>query len=127
MTTGPVEYIIVGFPGNKFNGEIAPELIALVESGTVRILDLIFIGKDADGNVVSFEIDDLEGWRLCRARRPTSVASSVPRTSSTPPSSWSPTRRPRSSSGRICGRPRSPRPFAIRAGCCSTGPVSPTS
>ena len=60
MTTGPVEYIIVGFPGNQFTGQIAPELIALVESGTVRILDLIFIGKDADGSVVSFEIDDLD-------------------------------------------------------------------
>jgi hypothetical protein len=60
MTIGPVEYIVVGFPGNKFNGEIAPELIALVESGTVRILDLIFIGKDADGSVLSFEIDELD-------------------------------------------------------------------
>ena len=60
MTIGPVEYIIVGFPGNKFTGEIAPELIALVESGTVRVLDLIFIGKDADGSVVSFEIDELD-------------------------------------------------------------------
>jgi hypothetical protein len=59
MTLGPVEYLIVGFPGNKFNGEIAPELVALVESGTVRILDLIFIGKDADGSVVAFEIDEL--------------------------------------------------------------------
>ena len=60
MTTAPVEYIIVGFPGNKFNGQIAPELIALVESGTVKVLDLIFIGKDAEGNVLSFEIDELE-------------------------------------------------------------------
>ncbi len=60
MATGPVEYIIVGFPGNKFTGEIAPELIALVDSGTVRILDLVFIGKDADGSVVSFEIDELD-------------------------------------------------------------------
>ena len=59
MTTAPVEYLIVGFPGNKFSGEIAPELVALVESGTVRILDLVFIGKDADGTVVAFEIDDL--------------------------------------------------------------------
>jgi len=49
MPIGPVEYIIVGFPGNEFNGEIAPELIALVEAGTVRILDLIFVGKDVDG------------------------------------------------------------------------------
>jgi hypothetical protein len=60
MALGPVEYIIVGFPGNKFTGEIAPELIALVESGTVRILDLIFIGKDADGSVLSLEIDELD-------------------------------------------------------------------
>ena len=60
MAIGPVEYIIVGFPGNKFTGGIAPELAALVESGMVRILDLIFIGKDADGSTVSFEIDELD-------------------------------------------------------------------
>src|ERR1700730_7613719 len=60
MAIGPVEYIVVSFPGNQFTGEIAPELVALVESGTVRILDLIFIGKDADGSVVSFEIDELD-------------------------------------------------------------------
>jgi hypothetical protein len=57
---GPVEYIVVSFPGNRFNGQIAPELVALVESGTVQILDLIFIGKDAEGNVSAFEIDELE-------------------------------------------------------------------
>jgi hypothetical protein len=56
---GPVEYIVVSFPGNRFNGQIAPELLALVESGTVRILDLIFIGKDAEGEVLAFEIDEL--------------------------------------------------------------------
>jgi hypothetical protein len=59
MRIGPVEYIVVSFPGNQFNGRIAPELIALVESGTVRILDLIFIGKDAGGNVLALEIDEL--------------------------------------------------------------------
>ncbi len=60
MTLGPVEYINVGFPGNKFKGDIAPELVALVESGTVPVLDLVFIGKDEDGNVLAFEIDELE-------------------------------------------------------------------
>jgi Family of unknown function (DUF6325) len=60
MSVGPVEYIIVAFPGNEFNGEIAPELMSLVETGTVRILDLIFIGKDADGSVLAFEIDELD-------------------------------------------------------------------
>ena len=53
MAIGPVEYIIVGFPGNQFNGEIAPELAKLVESGTIRLLDLVFIMKDADGNTVA--------------------------------------------------------------------------
>ena len=56
---GPVEYIVVSFPGNEFNGRIVPELIALVESGTVRILDLIFIGKDEEGDILGFEIDEL--------------------------------------------------------------------
>ena len=59
--TGPVEYIIVGFPGNDFTGEIAPALVKLVEDGTVRVLDLIFVSKDSDGNVLSFEYDALEG------------------------------------------------------------------
>ena len=58
MTIGPVEYIIVGFPGNQFTGEIAPELGKLVENGTIRILDLVFITKDADGNVAAVEFED---------------------------------------------------------------------
>ena len=61
MPIGPVEYLVVGFPGNKFTGKIAPELKALVDSGTVRVLDLIFIGKDVDGSVVVFEVDELDG------------------------------------------------------------------
>jgi Family of unknown function (DUF6325) len=60
MVVGPVEYIVVGFPGNKFKGEIIPELISLVESRTVRILDLVFISKDSDGVVVAFEIDEMD-------------------------------------------------------------------
>ena len=58
MSIGPVEYIIVGFPGNHFNGDIAPELAKLVDSGTIRILDLVFITKDDDGNVAAVEIED---------------------------------------------------------------------
>ena len=67
MATGPVEYIILGFPGNKFNGEIAPELGKLVESGTIRILDLVFIGKQADGEVVAVEFEDHEDVALFAA------------------------------------------------------------
>jgi len=60
---GPVEYLIVAFPGNQFNGDIAPALVDLVESGTIRVLDLVFVAKDADGNVVIVEFDEHEGLR----------------------------------------------------------------
>ena len=60
MAIGPVEYIIVAFPDNDFHGSIAPALAKLVESKTVRILDLMFIAKDGDGNVIAFEYDELE-------------------------------------------------------------------
>ena len=60
MDIGPVEYVVIEFPGNRFNGEVAPALARLVESGTVRIIDLVFVVKDADGNVSSFEYDELE-------------------------------------------------------------------
>jgi len=62
MTVGPVEYIVVAFPGNEFNGDIMPELQALVDSGKVRILDLVFIGKDDAGAVLSFEVEDVAGF-----------------------------------------------------------------
>jgi uncharacterized membrane protein len=60
MAIGPVEYIIVGFPGNNFTGEIAPALAKLIESKTIRLLDLLFVGKGDDGNVVVIEFDELE-------------------------------------------------------------------
>ena len=59
MDVGPVEYVVIEFPGNQFNGEVAPALARLVESGTVRIIDLVFVLKDADGNVTSLEYDEL--------------------------------------------------------------------
>jgi hypothetical protein len=46
---GPVEHVIIQFPGNHFRGEIVPAMAKLIESETVRIIDLIFIMKDADG------------------------------------------------------------------------------
>ena len=60
MGVGPVEYIILGFPGNHFKSEIVPALAKLIDSRTVRIIDLIFILKDGDGNVTTFEFDQLE-------------------------------------------------------------------
>ena len=57
---GPVDYMIVAFPGNQFRGEIGPALADLVESGTIRIIDLAFVGKDAEGNTASFELTDID-------------------------------------------------------------------
>jgi hypothetical protein len=60
MELGPVEYVVIAFPGNRFRGEIAPELRNLVASGTVRILDLTFVKKDEDGSVSYVELDALD-------------------------------------------------------------------
>ena len=60
MSIGPVEYVILGFPGNKFTGQIVPELAKLIDSGLVRIIDLTFIMKDADGHVEVVEYDAVE-------------------------------------------------------------------
>jgi hypothetical protein len=57
---GPVEYLIVAFPGNEFRGEIAPALADLVEAGTIRIIDIAFVGKDQSGDVAAFELSDLD-------------------------------------------------------------------
>ena len=57
---GPVEYMIVAFPGNKFQGEILPELAELVESETIRIIDLTFVAKDENGEITGFELSDLD-------------------------------------------------------------------
>jgi uncharacterized membrane protein len=60
MGIGPVEYMVVAFPENRFTGDIAPALADLVEAGTIRIIDLAFVGKDTDGTVTAFELGDLE-------------------------------------------------------------------
>ena len=57
---GPVDYAIIGFPGNKFRGEIGPALADLVDAGTIRIIDIAFVGKNADGDVVAFELTELD-------------------------------------------------------------------
>jgi hypothetical protein len=56
---GPVEVVALGFPGNQFTGEIMPALQAAVEKGTIRIVDLMFIKKDAAGVVKSLELTEL--------------------------------------------------------------------
>ncbi len=60
MALGPVDVIIIGFPGNKFSGQIAPALMELVEARTIRVLDLLFVMKDADGVVTTITVEDLD-------------------------------------------------------------------
>jgi hypothetical protein len=57
---GPVDYMIVAFPGNQFKGEIAPALADLVDAGTIRIIDIAFVGKDGEGDTVAFELTELD-------------------------------------------------------------------
>jgi hypothetical protein len=57
---GPVEFIVLGFPGNRFKGEIVPALADLVESETIRIIDLAFVKKDADGSITTIELEEMD-------------------------------------------------------------------
>jgi hypothetical protein len=57
---GPVDFLVVAFPGNKFRGEIAPAISELVDAGTIRVIDIAFVGKDEDGNAVAMELTELD-------------------------------------------------------------------
>jgi uncharacterized membrane protein len=57
---GPVDYAIIAFPGNRFRGEIAPAIADLVDDGTIRIIDIAFVGKDEEGNSIAMELTELD-------------------------------------------------------------------
>ena len=57
---GPVDYIIVEFPGSKMTGEGLPLLVDLVDRGIIRILDLVFVTKELDGSVTGIAVADLD-------------------------------------------------------------------
>jgi hypothetical protein len=59
--TGPIDYLVVEFPGSGMTGEGFPLLLNLVERGVIRILDLVFVTKQADGSVAGVAIADLDG------------------------------------------------------------------
>ena len=56
---GPVDYLVVEFPGNQFKGEIVPALAELTKSGTIRVIDLLIIKRDAQDNVTWMELNNL--------------------------------------------------------------------
>ena len=59
MAAGPVDVYIIGFPGNRFTGRIAPAIKQLVDDGTIRVLDLLFVMKDGDGAVTTLAAEDI--------------------------------------------------------------------
>ncbi|HEY6596362.1 MAG TPA: DUF6325 family protein [Asanoa sp.] len=59
-TMGPIDYIVVEFPGSRMTGEGLPLLVDLVDRGIIRILDLVFIRKEMDGTVSGVAVADLD-------------------------------------------------------------------
>ena len=61
-TLGPVDYLIVEFPAgaSNFTGEMAKELLALVDAGTIRVIDVLILTKNEDGSVDAMELSDIE-------------------------------------------------------------------
>jgi Family of unknown function (DUF6325) len=59
---GPVDYLVVEFPAgaSNFTGEMAKELLALVDSGTIRVIDILILTKNEDGSVDAMELSDIE-------------------------------------------------------------------
>jgi len=58
---GPIDYVVVEFPGNKMTGEGLPILVDLVDRGVIRLIDLVFFTKADDGSVAMLEIADFDG------------------------------------------------------------------
>ncbi len=85
MRVGSVEYAVIAFPGNQFNGEVVPALKELVDNGIVNIIDLAFVMKGEDGSATAVELTELpraiEGafedrttrYRACSTRRTSSM------------------------------------------------------
>jgi hypothetical protein len=59
---GPVDYLVVEFPAGQssFNGEMATELVALADAGTIRVIDVLILTKNADGSIDAMELSDVE-------------------------------------------------------------------
>jgi uncharacterized membrane protein len=55
---GPVEVLVIGFPGSRFNGDIVPSLVDVVERGIISIVDAILISRDEDGGLTVVELEE---------------------------------------------------------------------
>jgi hypothetical protein len=63
MALGPIELVAVKFPGNQFKGEIIPAIQDLVDREIIRVIDVLLVVKDSEGNIASIEAADLPGDR----------------------------------------------------------------
>jgi hypothetical protein len=61
LSIGPVEVLVIAFPGNKFKGDIIPAIGQEVEKGTIRLIDVVFLYKSAAGEVRVLELIDADG------------------------------------------------------------------
>ncbi len=61
MALGPIEVLVISFPGNQFTGEIIPELERLVDNDTISIIDGVLVRKDADGEITFMEFEEMGG------------------------------------------------------------------
>jgi hypothetical protein len=66
MSLGPIELLVVKFPGNQFTGEVAAALKELVEGGLIRVVDILFVHKDEGGEMTVLEINDLDDDNFSR-------------------------------------------------------------
>jgi len=61
---GPIDFVLLEFPGEQLTGQAGAEVLALVDAGTIRIWDAIVVAKDADGTVRGLELKDLSDEHL---------------------------------------------------------------
>jgi hypothetical protein len=66
MTLGPLEYVVLGFEGDRFDGSIADELGKVVDKKIIRIVDLVFVQHDAEGNTTILELDNKDDPRFAQ-------------------------------------------------------------
>ena len=59
MSLGPIEVVMIAFPGNQFTGAIIPEISRLIEANTISVVDALLVSKDADGEITFVEFDEL--------------------------------------------------------------------
>ena len=93
---GPVDYVIIEFPAgaSNFTGEMAKELLALVDAGTIRVIDILILTKNEDGSVDAIELSTSTSSASCRRSRPSWLSSWPRKTWSTLRRRWTRAARP---------------------------------